>query len=77
MFRQRLENLIDLRHPLVRLAGEMDWQVFSDSFGSLYDAEHGRPGLPVRLLVGLHYLKHAFDLSDEEVVLNWVENPYW
>ena len=27
--------------------------------------------------MGLHYLKHAFDLSDEEVVLRWVENPYW
>ena len=28
-------------------------------------------------MVGLHYLKHAFDLSDEEVVFQWVENPYW
>jgi len=43
----------------------------------LYDAELGRPGLPIRLVVGLHYLKHAFDLSDEEVVMRWVENPYW
>lgn len=31
----------------------------------------------MRLLVGLHYLKHAFDLSDEEVVLRWLESPYW
>jgi hypothetical protein len=23
------------------------------------------------------YLQHAFDLSDEEVVWQWVENPYW
>lgn len=28
-------------------------------------------------LVGLHYLKHAFGLSDEVVVKTWVENPYW
>jgi IS5 family transposase len=25
----------------------------------------------------LLYLQHAFDLSDEEVVWAWVENPYW
>src|SRR5215469_5707456 len=28
-------------------------------------------------LVGLHYLKQVQDLSDEEVVARWVENPYW
>ena len=28
-------------------------------------------------MVGLHYLKHVHDLSDEEVVARWVENPYW
>ena len=28
-------------------------------------------------MVGLHYLKHIHDLSDEEVVERWGENPYW
>ena len=28
-------------------------------------------------MAGLHYLKHAFALSDEVVVRSWVENPYW
>jgi IS5 family transposase len=28
-------------------------------------------------MVGLHYLKHAFDESDESVIDRWVENPYW
>jgi IS5 family transposase len=28
-------------------------------------------------MVGLHYLKHAFNLSDEQVVMHWAENPYW
>ena len=28
-------------------------------------------------MVGLHYLKHSYDLSDEETVERWVENPYW
>lgn len=30
-----------------------------------------------RLMVGLSYLKHVYDLSDEQVVARWVENPYW
>jgi len=77
LFRERLENLIDLGHALVKLAETIDWGVFEEAFGPLYDAEQGRPGVPLRLMVGLHYLKHAFDRSDEEVVMGWLENPYW
>jgi len=28
-------------------------------------------------MVALHYLKYQQDLSDEDVVAMWVENPYW
>jgi IS5 family transposase len=28
-------------------------------------------------MVALHFLKHQHDLSDEELVAKWVENPYW
>ena len=37
----------------------------------------GRPALPTRLMVGLCYLKHSFDVSDERLLELWVENPYW
>jgi IS5 family transposase len=43
----------------------------------LYVENFGRPGLPIRLLVGLHYLKHAYNVSDEAVVERFLENPYW
>ena len=76
LFRLKLSNLIYLRHELCRLAERMQWQTLVDEFGVLY-AEQGRPGVPIRLMVGLHYLKHAYGLSDEVVVKNWVENPYW
>lgn len=36
-----------------------------------------RPATSLRLIAGLLYLQHAFDLSGEEVVWQWVENPYW
>jgi IS5 family transposase len=77
LFRARLSQQIDQRHPLVRLAGLIDWEMFEARFGELYHPHVGRPGVPIRLMVGLSYLQHAFCLSDEEVVARWVENPYW
>ena len=46
-------------------------------FADCYSEDMGRPGNAIRLMVGLHYLKHAFDESDESVIARWVENPYW
>jgi IS5 family transposase len=37
----------------------------------------GRPRLPIRLMVALLYLKHAFNESDESVVERWSENVVW
>lgn len=77
LFRSRLESLIDPRHPLVRLAGLIDWRRFEGAFGALYHDRIGRPGLPTRLMVGLHLLKHLKGLSDEAVCAAWLENPYF
>lgn len=77
LFRARLDQILNRRHPLYRLADSIDWSVFDGEFGSLYVENFGRPGLPIRLLVGLHYLKHAFNVSDETVVVQFIENGYW
>ncbi len=76
LFRSRLDQILDRRHPLFVLANQIDWAVFDNKFGRLY-ADKGRPALPTRLMVGLHYLKHAFNESDESVVARLLENPYW
>jgi transposase, IS5 family len=76
LFRSRLENLLDRRHELYRLAGLIDWSVFDREFGRFY-RPLGRPAKPTRLMVGLSYLKHVYDLSDEAVCAGWRENPYW
>ena len=65
LFRAQLENLIDPRHPLVRLAGLIGWGRFEVEFGALY-TDGGRPGLPTRLMVGLHSVKRMDGLSDDE-----------
>ena len=67
LFRLKRVNLIDLRYELCRLGERIQWSGLADEFGALY-AEHGRPGIPIRLMTGLHYLKCAFGLSDEAVV---------
>jgi IS5 family transposase len=75
LFRARLQNLVDPRHALVRLAGLIDWGRFEAEFGALY-TEGGRPGLPTRLMVGLHLLKHMDGLSDELVCARYLDSPY-
>jgi transposase, IS5 family len=37
----------------------------------------GRPRLPIRLMCSLLYLKHAFNLSDEQLCERWAENVVW
>ncbi len=37
----------------------------------------GQPPKPIRLMIGILLLQHLHNLSDEQVVRGWVENPYW
>ncbi|MEY4748589.1 MAG: hypothetical protein RIQ60_803 [Pseudomonadota bacterium] len=37
----------------------------------------GRPRVPLRVMIALLYLKHAFNESDEGVVERWGETPTW
>ncbi|MGA9670417.1 MAG: IS5 family transposase [Terracidiphilus sp.] len=77
LFQIDLEQLIDSSHPLVRLGQYIDWSSFEQTLGDTYHPSQGAPGISTRLMVSLHYLKYQLDLSDEDVVAAWVENPYW
>lgn len=68
-----------MKHPLVHLAGLIDWDVIQRGFAALFRAGRGRPALSTRRVAGLLllYLQHVFGASDEAVVGTWVENPYW
>ena len=77
LFLVELEQLINLHHPLVQLGMRIDWASFERTLGATYHPTHGAPGIQTRLMVALHYLKYQHDLSDENVVAHWVENPYW
>lgn len=77
LFKVFLKDILDLSRPLVRLADQVDWPQFEEALAPAFADDQGRPSTDVRLAVGLMYLKYAFDLSDEDVVSAWVENPYW
>jgi IS5 family transposase len=55
----------------------------SDLFGTTLEiagagpSAAGRPRLSIRLMAALLYLKHAFNLSDDDLVARWSENVVW
>jgi IS5 family transposase len=77
LYKVELERIVKKDHALVRLASRIDWKRFEEAFEVCYCPDFGRPGIPTRLLVGLHYLKYTYGLSDEATVGGWLENPYW
>lgn len=77
LFQPALGQIIDLGHPLVRLAGQIDWGFLDARFRSVCSEGPGHPLLPTRLVAGLFILKHAHNLSDEVLCARWAENPYY
>src|SRR5271156_3730023 len=78
MFRSRLDQVINMDHPLVKLARAIDWRFLEEKGGAVYKDGAGQPPLPTRLMAGgLAILKHTYNLSDEVVCELWIENPYY
>jgi len=75
LLRPRLDQIINLKHPLVLLAEKIDWQFLDGRFASVCAVGPGHPGLPTRLVAGLFILKHMENPSDEVLRERWVENP--
>src|SRR5438445_11522285 len=75
LFRARLDQIINLKHELVLLAGKIDWDCIDGEIARLY-SENGRPGIETRFMIGLLLLKHIYGLSDEGVFERWVHDPY-
>ena len=71
LFRSRLDQIIDMDHALVKLAGSIDWHFLEERLGAVYTDKPGHPPLPTRLMAGLAILKHMHDLSDEVLCDRW------
>jgi hypothetical protein len=64
LFRARLDQIINMKHELVLLAGKIDWDWIDGEIAPLY-SEQGRPGIETRFMIGLFLLKQIYGLSDE------------
>jgi IS5 family transposase len=76
LFRPLLCSFIDTRNALVQLGSRLDWAGLESSLSCFYAAK-GAPSKPVRLMAGLLLLKQMFNRSDEAIVEEWRQNPYY
>jgi len=76
LFRARLDQIINMKHELVQLAGKIDWDWIDGEIAPLY-SDKGRPATETRFVIGLMLLKHIYGLSDEGVCERWVFDPYF
>lgn len=76
LFHSPLSEMLDMSDPLIALSDAIDWNIFDDAFEKYY-AIDGRPAKPIRLMVGILLLKQLKDISDDEIVVQWKQNPYF
>lgn len=76
MFETLFFDVLNSEHELLRAARLIDWDGLDDVLGTYY-SPLGREGKSIRLMVGIHILKHRYDCSDERAVGMLHENAYW
>jgi len=76
LFRARLDQIINMKHPLVVLADKIDWAWLDEQLAENF-SDQGRPAEPVRFMIGMFMLKHTYALSDEQLWERWVNDPYF
>jgi len=76
MFELRFADRLNPDHELLRAAALIDWDSLQETLSKYY-SPLGRSGKPIRLMVGLHILKHRYNCSDERAVEELHENAYW
>ena len=52
LFRARLDQIINMKHELVQLAGKIDWDWLDGEIAPLY-SDKGRPGIETRFVFGV------------------------
>ncbi len=76
IFRPILIEIINPCHEVAVLSAKVEWKRFENDFGQLY-SNTGKPGVPIRTMVGLLMLKRLYNLGDTSVMEEWVQNPYF
>jgi IS5 family transposase len=59
------------------LADKIDLDDLESTLSVHYTKNNGRPSIPIRKVEGVILLQRMFNLSDENIVEQWKDNPYW
>ena len=76
MFETLFTDVLNPEHELLRGARLIDWDGLHEAL-SIYYSPVGRHGKSIRLMVGIHILKHRYNCSDDRAVEMLHENAYW
>lgn len=76
MYVTLFSEILNPDHELLQAARLIDWNGLEQALRPFY-SPLGRSGKPIRLMVGIHILKHRHNVSDEQAVANLHENAYW
>lgn len=77
LFESRLSQQLNPKDTLYRLATLIEWDSLEAELGAVFPAQTGRKAKPIRLMAGLCMLQSLTQLSDDELLAGWVQNPYW
>lgn len=76
MYVELFSEILNPDHELLQAARVIDWAGLEQALRPFY-SPLGRSGKPIRLMVGVHILKHRYNVSDEQAVESLQENAYW
>ncbi len=72
----QIKEFINLQNPFIILAEKIPWGKIENELSVFY-SHTGAPAKSIRTMVGLSILKHLYDLSDRDLVKQWLMNPYF
>ena len=76
LFRPLLLEFINPKNELIVLGQQINWDRIEEQLARYY-TNFGAPAKPIRLMAGLLILKQMFNKSDEVIVEEWKQNPYY
>jgi IS5 family transposase len=61
----------------VRIAEIIPWDTIEDRYASLFSVNRGKVAKPLRVALGSLIIQRKYRFSDEELVKQIIENPYY
>lgn len=76
-FHTPFDTQLDKNNRWVKLAAAIPWDVLAEGYYKSLSSKNGRKSIDARIIIGSVILKHKLKLSDDEIVEQIKENPYF